>query len=137
MSPRMPPMRLRSGRSGLTGPRGIRLPGAASAGVVCPHAARTGVHHRTLKSDVVEREGAPARGAGDRTRHPVRPTTAGPPSRRWLGVRSLLAQVERVKEGHPGDTVTVVVPGMAASHRWRRGVFSSLRALRLKLALYA
>jgi amino acid transporter len=52
-------------------------------------------------------------------------------------VAELVRYVERVRAEHPGDTVTVVTPEMAASHRWRRGVFSSLRALRLKLALYA
>ncbi len=51
-------------------------------------------------------------------------------------VAELVHYVERIRAAHPGDTVTVVVPEMAASRRWRRGVFSSLCALRLKLALY-
>jgi amino acid transporter len=51
-------------------------------------------------------------------------------------VAELVRYVRRARDAHREDTVTVVVPEMAASRRWRRGVFSSLRALRLKLALY-
>jgi len=51
-------------------------------------------------------------------------------------VTDLVRYVRRARDEHQEDTVTVVVPEMAASRRWRRGVFSSLRALRLKLALY-
>ncbi len=51
-------------------------------------------------------------------------------------VAELVRYVRRVRDEHREDTVTVVVPEMAASRRWQRGVLSSLRALRLKLALY-
>ncbi len=52
-------------------------------------------------------------------------------------VTQLVAYVAAVRAKHPGEIVTVVVPEAAPRHRWRRGIFASLRALRLKLALYA
>jgi amino acid transporter len=49
-------------------------------------------------------------------------------------VAELVRYVEGQREACPGETVTVLVPEHAGR---RRGIFASLRAFRLKLALYA
>jgi amino acid transporter len=56
-------------------------------------------------------------------------------------VASLVAymdtSLDAVRDDKPGATITVVLPEAAPVHWWEGGVFHSLRALRLKLALYA